>query len=166
MENRSGQQEDLYWQMHTGIPEIRKEIAQMEGKEDGRPLTLENKRFGDQDNRTTDIDRGYALRGPQDKKDYRSLYGPGDGYQWPDKDTSFFQAVFSGRHHPGLNIRAMSETVPSDGGFLIPTQYAEKIHAVSLENEIIIPRICTAVLRRRIPPRRGPLPSMIPRFAA
>src|SRR3990170_2584119 len=83
MENRSGQQEDLYWQMHTGIPEIRKEIAQMEGKEDGRPLTLENKRFGDQDNRTTDIDRGYALRGPQDKKDYRSLYGPGDGYQWP-----------------------------------------------------------------------------------
>jgi len=34
----------------------------------------------------------------------------------------------------------MSETVPSDGGFLLPSQTAAQIHAVSLENEIIMPR--------------------------
>jgi len=34
----------------------------------------------------------------------------------------------------------MTETVPSDGGFLVPGQLAEQIHAVSLENEIVMPR--------------------------
>jgi HK97 family phage major capsid protein len=82
---------------------------------------------------------GYELRGPAQSKDYRSLFGA-DGYEWPDRDTSFFSAVFSGRHHPGLTIRAMTESVPSDGGFLVPVQYAQRIHAVSLENEIVMPR--------------------------
>lgn len=34
----------------------------------------------------------------------------------------------------------MSETVSSDGGFLVPVEYAKKIHAVSLENELVMPR--------------------------
>lgn len=75
---------------------------------------------------------------PGGRKDYRSLHGNG-GLQWTDKETSFFGAVFSGRHHPGL-INAMGETVPSDGGFLIPSETASKIHAVSLENELVMPR--------------------------
>jgi HK97 family phage major capsid protein len=34
----------------------------------------------------------------------------------------------------------MTEGVPSDGGVLVPTQTSEKIHNVSLENEIVMPR--------------------------
>jgi len=48
--------------------------------------------------------------------------------------------VFSGRHHPGLVNATMTESVPSDGGFLVPTQQAAQIHAVSLENELVMPR--------------------------
>ena len=81
---------------------------------------------------------GYELRSPGQAKDWNSLFGS-RGYDWPDKDTNFFQAVFSGRHHPGLTLRGMSESVPSDGGFWIPSQTAAKIHNVSLENEIVQP---------------------------
>jgi HK97 family phage major capsid protein len=84
--------------------------------------------------------------GPNDKKDYRSLFGanPENAYEWTDKETNFFQAVYSGRHHPGLKThfesRAMNEMTSSAGGFLVPTEYAERIHAVALENEIVFPR--------------------------
>jgi HK97 family phage major capsid protein len=84
--------------------------------------------------------RGYELRTPTDEKDYRSLFGTRGAYEWPDKDCGFFQAVFSGRHHPGLTTRGMVESVPSDGGFLVPGQTAAQIHNVSLENEIVAPR--------------------------
>lgn len=82
----------------------------------------------------------YELRGPNDKKDYRSLFGDNAGATWTDKNIDFFRAVFSGRHHPDLDTRAMTIGSPSDGGFLIPVQYASQIHAVSLENEIIMPK--------------------------
>jgi len=84
--------------------------------------------------------RGLGLRGPGESKDHRSLFGSSTAHGWEDRDTSFFSAVFSGRHHPGLNVRAMSETVPSDGGFLVPGEMASQIHAVSLENEIVMPK--------------------------
>lgn len=80
------------------------------------------------------------LRGPGQSKDYQSLFGANAGHAWADKDTSFFSAVFSGRHHPGLIKASMNETVPSDGGFLVPGETVKKIHAVSLENEIVMPR--------------------------
>ena len=79
------------------------------------------------------------LRGPSAKKDYQSLFGSG-GHRWTDQNTSFFQAVFGGRYHPDLIKNAMSESVPSSGGFLVPTEYASKIHNVSLENELVMPR--------------------------
>jgi len=81
----------------------------------------------------------YALVGPNGRKDYRSLFGD-SGFSWTDKETNFFSAVFSGRHHPLLIKNSMSESVPSDGGFLVPVQQAERIHAVSLENELVMPR--------------------------
>jgi HK97 family phage major capsid protein len=81
----------------------------------------------------------YALKGPNDKKDWKSLFGTG-GYSWPDKETNFFSASFSGRHHPGLIRAGMTEGTPSSGGFLVPVEQAAKIHAVSLENEIVQPR--------------------------
>ena len=82
----------------------------------------------------------YELRSPQDSKKYRDLYGERAGYAWQDKSINFFQAVFSGRHHPELTTRSMIEGMPSDGGFLVPTEYSEQIHNVSLENELVMPR--------------------------
>jgi len=84
-------------------------------------------------------DGAYALVGPNGRKDYKALFG-NSGYNWPDKGTNFFAAAFSGRHHPGLIKNSMSETVPSDGGFLVPSEQASRIHAVSLENELVMPR--------------------------
>ena len=81
----------------------------------------------------------YSLIGPNDRKDWKSLFGS-NGYKWDDQDTNFFAAVFSGRHHPGLIKNSMTEGVPSSGGFLVPEQQAERIHAVSLENELVMPR--------------------------
>jgi HK97 family phage major capsid protein len=79
------------------------------------------------------------LVGPTGKKDWKSLFGSG-GYSWPDKDSNFFSAALSGRFHPGLIKGAMTEGTPGDGGFLVPTEQASKIHAVSLENELVMPR--------------------------
>lgn len=79
------------------------------------------------------------LRAPDSDKNYTALFGSG-GHEWTDRSTNFFSAVFSGRHHPGLVNASMTESVPSDGGYLVPTQQASKIHAVSLENELVMPR--------------------------
>lgn len=85
--------------------------------------------------------KGYALLGPKDLKSYAALFGKQDTHSWEDKENSFFQAVFSGRHHPGLiQASSMTEGVPGDGGFLVPTEQTAKIHAVSLENELVMPR--------------------------
>lgn len=84
-------------------------------------------------------DGDYAMIGPNGKKDYKAMFGS-EGYAWPDKDSNFFSAVFSGRHHPGLIKNAMTEGVPSSGGFLVPSEQAARIHAVSLESEIVQPR--------------------------
>lgn len=87
--------------------------------------------------------KGYELRTSNQSKDFRSLWGetPRNTYSWNDEQQgcSFYQAVFSGRHHPGLTQRAMIEGIASEGGFLVPTEYAEGIHNVSLENEIVMP---------------------------
>ena len=91
-------------------------------------------------------DGAFAMVGPKGQKDYNSLFG-NSGYQWPDKDTNFFAAALSGRHHPGLIKNSMSETVPSDGGFLVPSEQAERIHAVSLENELVMPRCYVQPMR-------------------
>jgi len=81
----------------------------------------------------------FELRTPGDDKSYRSLFGESN-YQWRDQDTKFFEAVFGGRYHPDLVKRSMNEGVGSDGGWLIPVEYSQKIHAVSLENELVMPR--------------------------
>ena len=80
------------------------------------------------------------LKSPGQSKEYRSLFPGGSRKEWTDNKMTFFEAVFSGRAHPELTKRAMTEGVPSDGGFLVPTEFSEKIHAVSLENELIMPR--------------------------
>jgi len=83
---------------------------------------------------------GHVLLKPSDPKGYTALFGKQDDHPWTDKESSFFQAVFSGRHHPGLKTSAMTEGVPGDGGFLVPVEQSKQIHAVSLENELVMPR--------------------------
>lgn len=118
--------------------EILAEVQRMKGGLTGGVRTLSPSQFSNGLERR--IESGaYELRGPNDAKDFHSLFG-NRGYQWEDRDTGFFQAVFSGRHHPGLLLRGMTEGVPSDGGFLVPSQQAAQIHAVALESELVLPR--------------------------
>ncbi len=89
---------------------------------------------------TRSSQKPYELRTAGDKKDFRNLYGSSkDEYHWTDKESNFFEALFSGRFHPGLVKRSLSENVPSQGGFLIPAESVEKIHNVALENELVMP---------------------------
>ena len=81
-----------------------------------------------------------ALRGPNDRKDYYSLFGKRQDYAWKDESIGFFHAVVAGRHHPDLRNSALTEGVESDGGFLVPVEQSARIHAVSLENELVMPR--------------------------
>lgn len=106
-------------------------------------------RAGDRGN--AEPSNGYEVRAAHASKDFRSLWGedPLNQYRW-DKEAQgcgFFEAVFSGRHHPGLTTRAMTEGIGSEGGFLVPTEYAEEIHNVSLENEIVMPKALVLPMR-------------------
>jgi len=125
------------------IAEAEGAISALEMSVPERPRTLQNDfgrpgNYGQQPARHSGSGP-LALKGPRDAKDYKSLFGP-KASEWKDKDTDFFRAVLSGRHHPGLIQNSMSETTPSDGGFLVPVEYSEKIHSVALESELIMPR--------------------------
>jgi HK97 family phage major capsid protein len=98
-----------------------------------KPLTLQN--WGGSSRGPT----SGQIAAPGAKKDYKALFG-GGGYAWPDKESNFFAAAISGKYHPGLIKNSLNETTPSDGGFLVPVEHAANIHAVSLENEIVMPR--------------------------
>lgn len=122
----------LVTEMEAEIDEQRKHLPV------GGPLTLSNKTLLHGGSRQHEVGP-YAMVGPAGKKDWKSMFG-NEGYKWPDKDTNFFQAAFSGRYHPGLTRASMVESIPSLGGFLVPSEQAARIHAVSLENEIVQPR--------------------------
>lgn len=120
------------------LKDIDAEVEKIKMSLPEKPLTVQGSRKSDHG-----IEDGTTptLRGPNDKKDYRSLFGRGNEIPWNDSSQNFFQAVFSKRYHPGLIQNAtMTEAIPSDGGFLVPTQLVDSIHAVSLENEIVMPR--------------------------
>jgi len=88
-----------------------------------------------------DTGKPYTVRTANDDKTYRSLYGStGNEDRWDDKESTFIDALFSGRFHPGLKKRSLVESVPSSAGYIVPTEMAEKIHNVSLENELIMPK--------------------------
>ena len=107
----------------------------------GERLTVPKSQTWGQDGQATRV-HNFSLKSPRDKKDYRSLFGSAGDYQWKAKSDSdnFFAAVLSGRHDPRLIRSGMSESVPSDGGFWVPSETAKQIHAVSLENELVMPR--------------------------
>jgi HK97 family phage major capsid protein len=124
------------------LSEMRNQADVVERSMPQKPLSMPGADLGASVRR----DGAYALVAPNGPKDYRSLFGSGD-YQWPSKDTNFFGAVLSGRHHEGLIRNSMSETVPSDGGFLVPGETASRIHSVSLENELVMPRCFVQPMR-------------------
>ncbi len=126
--------------------EIMDEIRNLENELPMPVLTLEKGICG-KAGTSGRASQGYELRAPHMAKDYKSLFGTSHGHIWQDKNCNFFQAVFSGRHHPELIVNSMTETVPSDGGFLVPVEYARQIHAVSLENEIVMPRCYVQPMR-------------------
>jgi len=166
----------MYENEHKKIELLNESIAKMEKQcrtENRQPLPIERELLGDMRAKVDDIEKSlpqghqtladgplggpkqsggirkdgaYGLIGPNDSKDYKALFG-NSGYEWPDKDTNFFAAALSGRHHPGLIQNSMSETVPSDGGFLVPSEQAARIHSVSLENELIMPRAYVQPMR-------------------
>ena len=137
----TAKEEGLVLEMQGAIEELTKNLPE-------RALTVPNNGVLGNSYAGTSIrhDGAYALVPPNGRKDYRSLFGD-SGYKWPDRGTNFFAAAFSGRHHPGLIRNSMSETVPSDGGFLVPSEQAERIHAVSLENELVMPRAYVQPMR-------------------
>jgi HK97 family phage major capsid protein len=75
---------------------------------------------------------------PGEPRSFAAMFGGGladDGWQ---NFREFVQAVASNRAHPQL--RAISEGIPSEGGFLVPPQFASTIFDVALEGEVVRPR--------------------------
>ncbi len=90
---------------------------------------------------TRDLNHGYQKRNHNQDKKFSSLFGKGrNDYRWKDKESHFIQALCSGRYHPELTKRAMTEGTPSSGGFLVPVEYSKDIFNVALENMEILPR--------------------------
>ncbi len=124
----------LLAELDGAIDGLRAALAELP---DSAPLSMPGASMGQSQD---SAQAAYRLIGPQGKKDYSALFGQSTGPVWTDKTTNFFGAVISGRFHPGLIRASMGETTPSDGGFLVPHEYAQQIHAVSLESELVMPR--------------------------
>jgi HK97 family phage major capsid protein len=75
------------------------------------------------------------------RRQYRDLFPEeklsNDGFK---SFQEFFYTVMSGQ--PNMNLRAMSESVGSMGGYLVPSEFSKELFDVSLEDEIVRPR-CT-----------------------
>jgi HK97 family phage major capsid protein len=139
MKNRNADQEQLYCEIASRIPEIKNEIAELEGKstEPDRPLTLQN--FSG-DSRIVTVDSSGVTAGTG--RDFRSMFKFGRGERLDSggfKDADEFIAVMdSGRYDPRLQVRAsMGEGIPSSGGFSLPSQFASEWLDASLPNEIV-----------------------------
>jgi len=75
---------------------------------------------------------------PGEKRDYASMFPGQTGTDEWKSFSEFVQAVASRQVHPQL--RAISEGIPSDGGFVVPPAFAQAIYDVALEGEVVRPR--------------------------
>lgn len=85
-----------------------------------------------------------AIVSPGDSKSYKNLFGaPNETWEsmGGTRDAGFFEAVASGRMHPGLKTISAAMTVeePGSGGFLIPSETSAIIHNISLEEDWFMP---------------------------
>jgi len=79
---------------------------------------------------------------------YRDMFHGGDKYASLSRGDfenfeEFLQVLSTGRHDPRLkevSIRAMTEGVPSSGGFLVPDEFGAFLLDGALEREIVRPR--------------------------
>jgi len=117
-------------QLETLEVELKKEKAQ-----------LEHDRY-----HAVPIDRAGGMQAPRPKEGvpgaapkYADLFGAAAKSDQFQAASDFYEAVASGRHHPGL-MAAMNEGVPSEGGFLVPTEYSAEAFDESLEAEVVRPR--------------------------
>ena len=74
-------------------------------------------------------------------RSYKSMFCRGNARPLDDggfrSDEEFFNVILSGRYDPRLQVRAaMTETVPSEGGFSVPSQFASQWLDASLPAEI------------------------------
>jgi len=130
-------------------------IAEMQGSIQELSLSLPEQSLTLQDFGGTQAARRKAGQftpvGPDDPKSYRNLFG-NTGETWESmggpKETDFFSAVASGRHCPGLtNVRAMGESIPSDGGFIVPSETSSQIHDIGLETDFVMPKAWVVPMR-------------------
>ena len=142
MEKRSVSDEKEFDELVRGMEDLGKKIDRQHMVVEGEKQAIfdGSDTYGDSHAEQRES-KGYEMRSPGSKKNFRSLFGktPLNDYRWNDTDTDFFSAVFAGRFHPNLTTRSMVEGIASDGGFLVPTETSEIIHNVALENEIVLP---------------------------
>jgi HK97 family phage major capsid protein len=82
-----------------------------------------------------------ARRHSLDGKRYRDLFGATDRSDFADLND-FLKTVHSGLndHRFSAVAQGLGENVPTDGGFLVPTEFAAEMLDVALESEIVRPR--------------------------
>ncbi len=135
VKNRTDQQEQLYCELAAGIPTIKEEIAEMEGRKAGRPQTLPSGPLGGQTQETT------VVCAPVRDLSFRGLHGYPRGERLDTggfKDTGeFLASIESGRFDPRLVRASMGEGTPSTGGFSVPTQFASEWLDASLPAEVV-----------------------------
>ena len=95
------EEETLLSQLEGAIDALKMELPE-------RALILQNGPMGSSHSYGVGNGGLYALRGPNEAKNYKALFGS-DGYHWQDKNTNFFSAVFSGCHHEGFIKASMTE---------------------------------------------------------
>lgn len=76
---------------------------------------------------------------PGEKRDYATLFGnkglDDGGF---DSLEDFLRAVWSGRDKRLFEKRAMQETIPSEGGFLVPSMFSSMLWADVMESTIML----------------------------
>ena len=91
----------------------------------------------------------------QHERTYRSLfYGDGAAALSNgefDNFGEFVEVLSSGRFDPRLraSTRAMTEGVPSEGGFLVPEEYSAMLLDAALESEVVRPRATVYKMERQ-----------------
>jgi HK97 family phage major capsid protein len=114
-------------ELEVAIDEIRKGLPQ------NSPLTLQN----------FSSDSGASDRAilPARGRTFRAMFGYSDRQKLETggfKDTDeFIAAVFSGRFDPRLVRASMGETVPSEGGFSVPSEFSSLWLDASLPTELV-----------------------------
>lgn len=71
---------------------------------------------------------------------YRSLFGDPRPAEQFSKAEEFYQAVGSGRYHPGLIRATMLEGLGSEGGFLVPDELTAEAFDSAVEESVFLPR--------------------------